>query len=168
MHTAYIGFGGNIGDKVGACDEALRWLDATPGVRVAAVSDLYRSDPMGILDQDWFVNGVARLETDRAPRDLLDCLIDIEARMGRVRRVKNGPRIIDLDILLYDGQQIAEAHLTVPHPGLAERHFVLVPLLQLWPDGRHPVTGEPFAAALARLPGDGGIALLERYTLGVA
>ena len=168
MHTAYIGFGGNIGDKVGACDEALQRLDATPGVRVAAVSDLYRSDPMGILDQDWFVNGVARLETDRAPRDLLDCLIDIEARMGRVRRVKNGPRIIDLDILLYDGQRIAEANLTVPHPGILARHFVLVPLLQLLPDGRHPDTGESFATALARLPGDGGIALLEHHTLGVA
>jgi len=167
MATAYIGFGGNIGDKVGACDEALRRLAATPGVRVAAVSDLYRSDPMGILDQDWFVNGVARLETDLAPHDLLDCLIDIEARMGRVRQQKNGPRIIDLDILLYDQQQLAEINLTVPHPGLAERHFVLVPLLQLWPDGRHPVTGESFAAALARLPGDGGIAILERHTLGV-
>jgi 2-amino-4-hydroxy-6-hydroxymethyldihydropteridine diphosphokinase len=167
MHTAYIGFGGNIGDKVAACDEALRRLDATPGVRVVAVSDLYRSDPMGILDQDWFVNGVAQLATTLAPRDLLDCLIDIEARMGRVRQVKNGPRVIDLDILLYDQRRIAEANLTVPHAGLAERHFVLVPLLQLWPDGRHPVTGEPFATALARLAGDGGVALLERYTLGV-
>ena len=167
MATAYIGFGGNIGDKVGACDEALRRLAATPGVRVAAVSDLYRSDPMGILDQDWFVNGVARLATDLAPRDLLDCLIDIEARMGRVRQLKNGPRIIDLDILLYDEQEVVEPNLTVPHPGILARHFVLVPLLQLWPDGRHPVTGEPFAAALARLPGDGGIAVVERHTLGV-
>ena len=167
MATAYIGFGGNIGDKVGACEEALRRLDATPGVRVVAVSDLCRSDPMGILDQDWFVNGVARLETDLGPRDLLDCLIDIEARMGRVRRQKNGPRLIDLDILLYGDEQIVEANLTVPHPGVLERHFVLVPLLQLDPEGRHPVTGERFAAALARLPGDGGIMLLERHTLGV-
>ncbi|MGD2062601.1 MAG: 2-amino-4-hydroxy-6-hydroxymethyldihydropteridine diphosphokinase [Nitrospirota bacterium] len=167
MATAYIGFGGNIGDKVGACDEALRRLDATPGVRVAAVSDLFRSDPMGILDQDWFVNGVARLETDLAPRELLDCLIDIEARMGRVRREKNGPRRIDLDILLYGEEQLVEPNLTVPHPGLLARHFVLVPLLQLLPYGCHPASGERFATALARLPGDGGIVLLERHTLGV-
>jgi 2-amino-4-hydroxy-6-hydroxymethyldihydropteridine diphosphokinase len=167
MNTSYIGFGGNIGDKVGACEEALRRVDATPGVRVAAVSDLFRSDPMGILDQDWFVNGVARLETDLAPRGLLDCLIDIEARMGRVRQQKNGPRLIDLDILLYGDELLAEPNLTVPHPGILERHFVLVPLLQLSPDGRHPATGESFSAALARLPGDGGIALLERHTLGV-
>jgi 2-amino-4-hydroxy-6-hydroxymethyldihydropteridine diphosphokinase len=167
MATAFIGFGGNIGDKVGACEEALRRLDATPGVRVAAVSDLFRSDPMGILDQDWFVNGVARLETELAPRDLLDCLIAIEACMGRVRRQKNGPRLIDLDLLLYGQEQLAEPNLTVPHPGILERHFVLVPLLQVLPDGRHPGTGESFAAALARLPGDGGIVLLERHTLGV-
>jgi 2-amino-4-hydroxy-6-hydroxymethyldihydropteridine diphosphokinase len=167
MATVFIGFGSNIGDKVGACEGALRRLDATLGVRLAAVSDLFRSDPMGILDQDWFVNGVARLETDLAPRDLLDCLIDIEARMGRVRRQKNGPRIIDLDILLYGEEQLAELNLTVPHPGILARHFVLVPLLQLLPNGRHPGTGESFAAALARLPGDGGIALMERHTLGV-
>jgi len=157
MATAFIGFGGNIGDRVAACEEALARLGASDGVRVAAVSDLFRSDPVGIVDQPWFVNGVAEVETTLPPIDLLNRLIEIEAEMGRVRLIRNGPRIIDLDLLLYGDVQLAEATLTLPHPRMLERHFVLVPLLQLLPHGRHPVSGDQFAAALARLPGDGGV-----------
>jgi len=157
MTTAYIGFGSNLGDRVAACEEALGRLAATDGVRVVAVSDLFRSDPVGIVDQPWFVNGVAEVETTLPPIDLLNRLIEIEAEMGRVRLVKNGPRIIDLDLLLYDDVKIDQATLTLPHPRMGERHFVLVPLLQLAPDARHPVSGEPFARALAHLTGDGGV-----------
>lgn len=157
MATAFIGFGGNIGDRVAACEAALARLAASEGVRLVAVSDLFRSDPVGIVDQPWFVNGVAWVETTLSPIDLLNRLIEIEAEMGRVRLVKNGPRIIDLDLLLYGDTRLDEATLTLPHPRMLERHFVLVPLVQLISDGRHPVTGEPFAAVLARLPGDGGV-----------
>jgi len=157
MATAFIGFGGNLGDRAAACAEALARLGSTDGVGVVAVSDLFRSDPVGIVDQPWFINGVAALETRLSAIDLLNRLIEIEAEMGRVRLRKNGPRIIDLDLLLYGAARLAEATLTLPHPRMLERHFVLVPLLQLLPHGRHPVSGEPFAAALARLPGDGGV-----------
>ncbi len=157
MTTAFIGFGSNIGDRVAACEAALARLGASDGVRVAAVSDLFRSDPVGIVDQPWFVNGVAEVETPLSPIDLLNRLIEIEAEMGRVRLVKNGPRIIDLDLLLYGDTRLDETTLTLPHPRMLERHFVLVPLLQLAPHGRHPVTGEPLRVALARLPGDGGV-----------
>ncbi len=157
MTTAFIGFGGNLGDRVAACEEALARLGASDRVRMVAVSDLFRSDPVGIVEQPWFVNGVARLETDLPPEELLHRLIEIEAEMGRVRLVKNGPRIIDLDLLLYENLRIEVPTLTLPHPRMMQRHFVLVPLLQLLPHGRHPVSGEPFSAALAELPGDGGV-----------
>jgi len=157
MTTAFIGFGGNLGDRVAACEGALGRLAASDGVRLVERSDLFRSDPVGIVDQPWFVNGVAEVETTLSPIDLLNRLIEIEAEMGRVRLVKNGPRIIDLDLLLYGDTRLEETTLTLPHPRMLQRHFVLVPLLQLLPHGRHPVSGEPFASALARLTGDGGV-----------
>lgn len=160
MATAFIGFGSNLGDRVAACEEALARLAASDGVRVVALSDLFRSDPVGIVEQPWFANGVAEVESGLPPIDLLNRLIEIEAEMGRVRLVRNGPRIIDLDLLLYGEVRLAEATLTLPHPRMMERHFVLVPLLQLLPHGRHPVTGELLSAGLARLAGDGGVRLL--------
>jgi 2-amino-4-hydroxy-6-hydroxymethyldihydropteridine diphosphokinase len=141
--TAYIGLGANLGDREGALRRALELLDAEPGVSVAAVSSFRETDPVGYLDQPRFVNGACAVETVLSPRELLDRLLAVEARLGRVRGEgpRFGPRAIDLDLLLYGAERVDEPGLTVPHPRLAERRFVLEPLVELdpgltLPDGR--------------------------------
>jgi len=145
--TAYIGLGSNLGDKAGYLKKALELLDAAPGVRVKKVASFYRTEPLGVTGQDWFLNTVAEIETSLSPGDLLDLLLDLEARLGRVRTGRWGPRTLDLDLLLFGDEEIQSARLTVPHPRLAGRAFVLVPLAELAPDLVIPGHGP--AAALA-------------------
>jgi len=131
--VAYLSLGGNIGDPAAAMAAALRMLDEDPGTRVLAVSSLYRTPPWGKLDQPEFRNAAAVLGTRHSPRGLLELCLDVERRLKRERKERWGPRLVDLDILLFADRQIAEAGLEIPHPRMLERAFVLVPLAEIAP-----------------------------------
>lgn len=141
MNTAYVALGANLGDPKATVLAAFAALANLPESRVARCSSLYRTAPVGILSQPDFVNAVAVLETTLAPEALLDALLDIEARFGRVRRERNGPRTLDLDLLLYDDIELDLPRLTLPHPRLHLRAFVLLPLAEVAPDLAIPRRG---------------------------
>lgn len=130
-HDAWIALGANLDDPVAQVRWALSALDDIAATRVVARSSLYRSIPWGYADQPDFVNAVARVATRLGARELLVELLAIEQRRGRLRTLKNGPRTLDLDLLLYDDARIDAPDLVVPHPRLHERAFVLVPLLEI-------------------------------------
>lgn len=133
MSLAYIALGANLGDPAATVNAAFAALSGLPQTRLVATSALYRTAPIGIADQPEFVNAAASVETTLTPEALLDALLAIEQQFGRVRAEKNGPRTLDLDILLYDEQIIATPRLTLPHPRLHLRAFVLYPLADLAP-----------------------------------
>jgi len=160
-NLAYIGIGSNLGEPVANCNRAIRAMTADPRNRVVEVSPFYRTEPVGKTDQGWFVNAVAALETSRSPRDLLNFLQTIEREMGRERKEKWGPRIIDLDILFYNEQVMRGEDLVVPHPRLHERRFVLTPLNDIAPDLRHPLLRKSISELLAELPEGEKVILLR-------
>jgi 2-amino-4-hydroxy-6-hydroxymethyldihydropteridine diphosphokinase len=130
--TSYIGLGSNLGDREAFLRRALELLRAEPEIDVTAVSSVRETDPVGLVDQPRFLNAVARIETDLAPRELLDRMLAAELALGRRRDgPRFGPRTIDLDLLLYGDEEVDEPGLIVPHPRLAERRFVLEPLHEL-------------------------------------
>jgi 2-amino-4-hydroxy-6-hydroxymethyldihydropteridine diphosphokinase len=141
MSTAYVALGANLGDPKATVLAAFAALANLPESRVARCSSLYRTAPVGILDQPDFINAVALLETSLTPDSLLDALLDIEARFGRIRRERNGPRTLDLDLLLYDDIELDLPRLTLPHPRLHLRAFVLLPLAEVAPDLAIPRRG---------------------------
>ncbi|KAA6187266.1 2-amino-4-hydroxy-6-hydroxymethyldihydropteridine diphosphokinase [Thiohalocapsa marina] len=149
-HCSYIAIGSNI-EPLRNIPRALRLLSRLPQSRLTAVSGWYRTRPWGLEAQAEFVNLVVALETALAPLPLLASTQDIERRLQRVRLQKNGPRTIDLDILLYDAQVVAEPDLRIPHPGLLERDFMLEPLLDIAPDALHPQQQQPLAALRHRI-----------------
>jgi 2-amino-4-hydroxy-6-hydroxymethyldihydropteridine diphosphokinase len=129
---AFVGLGANLGDREGTIRAALAALGAEDGVEVVAVSTLRETEPVGVGPQPVFLNGAAELETTLSARELLDLLLETERRFGRVRVPgEHGPRTLDLDLLLYGDETIDEPGLTVPHPRLHERGFVLEPLAEL-------------------------------------
>ncbi|HEY8932793.1 MAG TPA: aminodeoxychorismate synthase component I [Rariglobus sp.] len=148
MQTAYLGLGGNIGDRRAVLASALARLAAAPGVRIARISPVYETRAVGLTDQPDFLNLVVELETTLAPHALLNLCLSIEQHLGRVRHERWGPRTIDLDVLLFDHVTLDDDNLTLPHPRLHERAFVLAPLADLAPGliVRH----EPVSAHLAR------------------
>ncbi|MFH1493815.1 MAG: 2-amino-4-hydroxy-6-hydroxymethyldihydropteridine diphosphokinase [Pseudomonadota bacterium] len=131
---AFIALGSNLDDPAAQVSHAFGELDSLPGTRLIFQSSLYRSAPWGYSDQPDFINAVAEIETLLAPRILLEMLLDIEHRRGRVREFLNAPRVLDLDLLLYDGLIHHEHGLTLPHPRMHERAFVLMPLTEIAPD----------------------------------
>lgn len=128
---AYIGLGSNMGDKRAMIAAALEHLRATPGVAVVARSRDYRTPPWGDTDQDWFVNACAAVDATLTPDELLAACLAVETRMGRVRTRRWGPRVIDIDLLDYDRQVMHSDSLTLPHPRILERAFVLTPLAEI-------------------------------------
>jgi 2-amino-4-hydroxy-6-hydroxymethyldihydropteridine diphosphokinase len=132
----YVGLGANLGDREATIRRAVELLAATPGIELVAVSTLRETDPVGYADQPRFLNGVAALETELAPRGLLDRLLAVERELGRVRGEgpRFGPRTIDLDLLLYGDEVVEKPGLVVPHPRLTDRQFVLEPLHELDPE----------------------------------
>ena len=141
MNIAYVALGANLGDPSATIRAAFGALANLPESRVVHCSSLYRTAPIGNIEQPEFINAVAALETTLAPEALLDALFDIEARFGRIRAEKNGPRTLDLDLLLYNNQQLNLPRLTLPHPRLHLRAFVLYPLAELAPDLQLPGRG---------------------------
>ena len=156
---AAIGLGANLPSPAGAPEQtilaAIRDLVAVGNV--VARSSLYRTDPVGLADQPAFVNAAVTFETALPPEALLDFLLSVERRYGRERSVDppKGPRTLDLDLLLMDGLVLHSPYLTLPHPALAERRFVLVPLAEIAPGLRHPVLSKNIAELLADLPAEG-------------
>ena len=149
MASAFIGIGSNLGDReatVRSAIDALRSLDDR-----LTISSIYETDPVGFTDQPNFLNAVARLETDLTAREVLVELQRIEAAHLRVRGLRNAPRTLDLDLLLYDDAVIEAPDLSVPHPRMHERAFVLVPLAEFAPWARHPVLNKSAAEMLADL-----------------
>ena len=138
---ATVGLGANLDDPAAQVEYALAELDRLPGTRLIARSGLYASAPVGYVDQPDFINAVARVETALAPRALLAALLDLEHRHGRERSFRNAPRTLDLDLLLYGGARFHEEGLTLPHPRMHERAFVLLPLMEIAPDTLIPGRG---------------------------
>jgi 2-amino-4-hydroxy-6-hydroxymethyldihydropteridine diphosphokinase len=149
--AAGVALGANLGRPGAAFREALGHLAGTPGVRLAAVSRAWRSAPWGCTDQPPFLNAAALLETSLAPDELLDVLRAEERMAGRRRGRRWGPRTLDLDLLFHGRAVVDGPRLTLPHPHLAERTFVLRPLAEVAPDWRHPVTGATPEAMLDAL-----------------
>ena len=131
--TVYLSLGGNLGDPAKSMGAALRMLDANGDTRVTGVSSLYRTPPWGKLDQPDFLNAAAEISTGLAPRALLDLCLDAERKLKRVREERWGPRLIDIDILVFGERVIHETGLEVPHPRMLERAFVLAPLAEIAP-----------------------------------
>lgn len=155
---AFLGLGGNLGDPRRAMGEALRMIDASPQAQVSQVSSLYRTPPWGKTDQPDFLNAVAAVETSLEPRALLDLCLGAERRLKRVRAERWGPRLIDIDVLLFAGRAVKEEGLEIPHPRMRERAFVLAPLAEIAPDIR--IAGRTAAEWLAEAD-RGGIELVE-------
>jgi 2-amino-4-hydroxy-6-hydroxymethyldihydropteridine diphosphokinase len=141
MPRAVVGLGANVGNPLAQLRAAIAAIGGLPGTALAAVSSFYRSAPLGYVDQPDFINAAVVIETALEPAALLAALQGIEAAAGRRRSFANAPRPLDLDLLLYDGREIDEPGLTVPHPRLHERAFALVPLLELEPDAAIPGRG---------------------------
>ncbi len=140
---AYLGLGGNLGDRMAALTEALARLNATPGMRRVSCSSVYETEPWGVTDQPRFLNLVAGFETTRPPADLLAICQSVESTVGRVATYRWGPRRIDVDILLYGSEvvSLATPDLQIPHPRLTQRAFVLVPLAEIAPELAVPPDG---------------------------
>ena len=160
-NLTYIGIGSNLRGPVHNCELAIRSLTADRLSRVVEVSPFYRTEPVGKKDQGWFVNAVAALETLRSPSELLDFILAVEKELGRERKEKWGPRVIDLDILLFGDRVVQTEDLIVPHPRLHERRFVLAPLNDIAPDLRHPLLNKTISELLAAVTGEEKVILLR-------
>lgn len=130
---AFVGLGSNLGDKKANLETAISWLKKEERIDVKKRASYYRTAPLDYTEQDWFVNTVVEIETTLSPAELLAVLLSIEERMGRVRGIFWGPRLIDLDLLLYDDAEINTPGLVIPHPRMARRAFVIIPLAELAP-----------------------------------
>lgn len=148
LSIAFIALGANLDRPEGQIEAGIRELAALPQTRVVRRSSLYRSAPVGYHDQPDFINAVVQIETGLEPRELLEALLAIEHRHGRVRDFPNAPRTLDLDIVLYGSLVLHEHGLTIPHPRMHERAFVVVPLAEIAPDA--PVPGRGVARELLR------------------
>ena len=132
--TAYLALGANLGDKTESLRAAVRMLNRPEMCSVVQVSSLYLTRPVGVEDQPDFLNAVMQVRTSLSPRDLLVFCMDVEKSLGKRRTIRWGPRVIDIDILVYGNANVKERDLTIPHPRMMERAFVLVPLAEIAPD----------------------------------
>jgi len=152
MVEVFIAIGSNLGNRESNIRTALQFLREK--VTVLKISSTYETEPMYVEDQNWFLNSVAKIETDMSPIELLRYLKDVERRMGREKRPRYSPRIIDLDILFYGKQVVIQNDLMIPHPKIQERRFVLVPLVEIEPDYVHPTLQRKASQLLSELNSD--------------
>lgn len=155
MATAYIGLGANLGNRMAMLQVAIQRLQ-TLG-RIERVSSLYETEPVGYLEQPPFLNAVVALDTALAPAELLDALLGIERDLGRMRTFPNAPRTLDLDLLMVDNVNLDTPEVTLPHPRLHERAFVLVPLAEIAPELVHSGAGKTMSELLQTLPDQCGV-----------
>lgn len=160
MKRAYLSLGSNLGDRRANIHRALVQLEAQ-GVRRVRVSSLYKTEPVGYKAQPWFLNCVAEVETDLMPLQLVQRCRAVERKLGRRLGPRGGPRLIDVDILLYENAVVRSAEVTIPHPRMAERRFVLVPLGELAAQARHPVTQQTVADMLHETPDQSQVVKLK-------
>ena len=152
MKRIYLGLGSNLGERDKMLAQAVRALDS-PRLRILRLSPVYETEPVGPADQNWFLNLVAEAQTDLFPLQLLHRTSKVEAQLKRRQLAPNGPRTIDIDILLFSNFVIDADSLVIPHPRFRERRFVLAPLADLAPHLRDPVTGKSIRELLAELKG---------------
>jgi 2-amino-4-hydroxy-6-hydroxymethyldihydropteridine diphosphokinase len=156
---AYIALGANLGDREGTLREALHRLDSHDGIQVVRCSGVYETEPVGYLDQPQFLNMAAVLLTTLAPETLLEVMLDIETQLGRTRDIRYGPRTVDLDLLWVEGQTLDTLKLTLPHPRMLERAFVLYPLSDIVPQEEQSGLRSIVTEALQDVDGKEGIRL---------
>ena len=165
LHIATVGVGSNLGDRERTMREAILWLGAQPGNRLRSCSSLYETEPFGKTDQGWFLNCVIQIETSKELKAFFRLLNRAEDLAGRIRRERWGPRTLDLDLLFFDDLVYSDSELTVPHPGVAVRRFVLEPLCEVAPGLLHPCFGETASALLERLEEPSRVICLGRPPL---
>ncbi|PZE19235.1 2-amino-4-hydroxy-6-hydroxymethyldihydropteridine diphosphokinase [Paenibacillus xerothermodurans] len=158
---AYIALGSNIGDRERFLLQAIRQLDAQGSIKVSAQSNIYETEPVGVTDQDSFLNMVIEVVTTLEPLELLQVMQSVEQSLGRTREVRWGPRTIDLDLLLFEDIRLSEPQLTLPHPRMMERAFVLVPLAEIV-QSHHSQQSAEWTALAERFNGKEGITLWKR------
>ena len=158
--VCFIGIGSNVADPVSNCLESIDLIALFSHIRITKKSSLYRTEPVGLKEQKWFVNGVIEIKTKYTATTLLKILQQIESDMGRIREEKWGPRTIDLDILFYGQEVIKEKDLSVPHPELHKRRFVLIPMYEIAPYVIHPAFGISIKGLLSRLQDEGRVEVL--------
>jgi 2-amino-4-hydroxy-6-hydroxymethyldihydropteridine diphosphokinase len=151
----YLGLGSNLGDRRANLSKALKALGKR--LDIVGVSSVYETEPVGYAEQPLFLNAVCMVQTDIGPMQLLTLIKGVESIMGRKTSFPNSPRVIDIDIILYGDLIMVDPELTIPHPRMAERAFVLIPLLELAPHLVHPFTGETIEDLLAKIGGKDGV-----------
>jgi 2-amino-4-hydroxy-6-hydroxymethyldihydropteridine diphosphokinase len=161
MKRVYLSLGSNLGDRVARIEQAVRKL-AEAGVEIRRISSFYRTEPVDYRPQPWFVNCAAEATTELLPLRLLSALQAVECSLGRRPGIPKGPRAIDIDILLYENAVVRSARLTIPHPRMAERRFVLVPLRELDPGLRDPVSQRTVAEMLRETADKSQVAKIKR------
>ena len=136
--TAYIGIGSNLGNPEENCTKAIEKISSIKDIKIISKSSFYQTEPIGGVQQDWFVNSAIEIETDLSPENLLSVLLSLELAMGRTRKEKWGPRLIDLDLLFYGNLVLDNKDLTLPHPEIQNRKFVLIPMSEIAENLIHP------------------------------
>ena len=162
MNEVFIALGSNIGDRERFLRRALQEIDRLDETQVIHVSSIYETEPVGYADQDVFLNMVAMIETELPPHELLSQLLTVEKTLDRTRDIHWGPRTIDLDILLYNQENIQTEDLKIPHPRMLERGFVMIPLYELQPDLRFPHTDEHFSKVIEERIDNKGVYVWKR------